>query len=212
MKMSNDMKEGHLIFGECVELPTKHGYFKLIPFKDRNQPYEHIILVKGEVSEKDSVLLRIHSACATGDLFGSMRCDCGDQLMRAMQLIEQEGRGVIIYLNQEGRGIGLMNKIKAYKLQEQGLDTVDANLQMGFAPDERDYALAVKALEYLKIFSVRLLTNNPEKISGLEKGGIAIHERIPLIIYPNEYNLRYLSTKEKRMGHWLKDISMLNYT
>lgn len=187
--------------GECVELPTKHGYFKLIPFLEKQTGFEHIALLKGELKKDDVILTRIHSACATGDLFGSLRCDCGEQLEKAMTLIEQNGQGLILYLQQEGRGIGLMNKIKAYKLQEQGMDTVQANIHLGFAPDERNYSIASDILHLLGIDKIRLFTNNPDKITGLELKNIQVVERIPLIIRANKYNEKYLETKQEKMNH-----------
>jgi len=187
--------------GECVELPTKYGHFKLVPFLDKQTGLEHIALLKGKFKKDDIVLTRIHSACATGDLFGSLRCDCGEQLEKAMTIIEQAGKGVILYLQQEGRGIGLMNKIKAYKLQEQGLDTVEANIHLGFAPDERNYNIASSMLQLLGIEKVNLLTNNPDKISGLELNNIHVIDRIPLLIRPNKFNEKYMNTKQERMNH-----------
>ncbi|KOH46852.1 GTP cyclohydrolase II [Sunxiuqinia dokdonensis] len=197
--------------GERVQLPTIYGSFELLPFMEIATGKEHIALTKGPVENKKSVLLRIHSACATGDLFGSMRCDCGEQLHRALQAIEQEGRGVLIYLQQEGRGIGLMQKMKAYKLQEQGVDTVDANLQLGHQADERDYRAAAEILRQLNISQVKLLTNNPNKKSGLEKYGINVACCIPLLTEPNPHNAFYLQTKEKRMGHLLGQLNFENH-
>ena len=190
-----------ITIGYCVELPTKYGHFKLIPFLENETGLEHIALLKGIFSKNDIVLTRIHSACATGDLFGSLRCDCGEQLEKAMTLIEQNGQGAILYLQQEGRGIGLMNKIKAYKLQEKGLDTVEANVELGFAPDERNYSIASEILQLLGISKVKLLTNNPHKVSGLELENIQVIERIPLIIQANKYNKKYLNTKQLKMNH-----------
>jgi 3,4-dihydroxy 2-butanone 4-phosphate synthase/GTP cyclohydrolase II len=196
-------KSEQLIQGEKVFLPTKIGKFKLIPFQEKESGLEHIVLIKGDPNANDVVLTRIHSACATGDLFGSLRCDCGDQLNKSMELIQNEGLGVIIYLQQEGRGIGLMNKIRAYKLQEAGMDTVDANLHLGFAPDERDYAIGAEILKALGIVKLRLLTNNPEKVEGLESNGIKVVKREPIIIEPNKYSEWYLKIKKTRMGHLL---------
>lgn len=187
--------------GECVELPTKFGHFKLIPFLEVGKSLEHIALIKGEFTTDDAVLTRVHSACATGDLFGSLRCDCGEQLEKAMTLIEANDQGVILYLQQEGRGIGLMNKIKAYKLQEQGMDTVEANVHLGFAPDERTYLVASAILHQLEIKKVRLLTNNPAKIVGLELEKIEVVERVPLLINANRYNVKYMDTKQHKMNH-----------
>jgi len=194
-----------ILKGERVKLPTKYGHFELIPFQEKSNGLEHIALIKGNFSFSDSVLTRIHSACATGDLFGSLKCDCGEQLIEAMKMIENHGSGIIVYLQQEGRGIGLMNKIKAYKLQEQGLDTVEANLQLGFTPDEREYEIGAKILKALSIHKVKLLTNNPEKIIGLEQNGIQVIQRIPLMIESNRFNTDYLDTKKHRMGHLLPD-------
>lgn len=193
----------HLIQGEKVFLPTKLGEFHLIPFQEGETGLEHIVLIKGNPKADDVVLTRMHSACATGDLFGSLRCDCGDQLNKSLEIIQNEGLGVIIYLQQEGRGIGLMNKIHAYKLQEEGMDTVDANLHLGFAPDERDYAIGAEILKALGILNVRLLTNNPEKVEGLERNGIKVIKRDPILIKSNKYSELYLQTKEARMGHLL---------
>nr|WP_319399559.1 GTP cyclohydrolase II [uncultured Carboxylicivirga sp.] len=194
--MNNNIEKG-----ECVELPSKYGHFRLIPFLEKQTGLEHVALLKGSFVENDIVLTRIHSACATGDLFGSLRCDCGEQLEKAMTIIEQNGQGLLLYLQQEGRGIGLMNKIMAYKLQEEGLDTVEANIQLGFAPDERNYHIASSILQLLEIKKVNLLTNNPEKISGLELNNIQVVERIPLVIKPNKYNKKYMNTKQERMNH-----------
>ena len=190
--------------GEEVDMPTKYGHFRLIPFRQKNNGLEHIAIIKGDVTTPEPVLLRVHSSCATGDIFGSMRCDCGDQLHRALETIEKEGRGAVIYLSQEGRGIGLMDKIKAYKLQEQGLDTVEANLHLGHAADERDYGVGAQILRLLGITKMRLLTNNPIKRVGLEGYGLEVVENVPLEIKPNEYNSFYLHTKKDRMGHTLK--------
>ncbi|MDB4335104.1 GTP cyclohydrolase II [bacterium] len=187
--------------GECVELPSKHGHFKLVAFLDTKTGLEHIALLKGVFKEDDIVLTRIHSACATGDLFGSLRCDCGQQLEKALALIEQKGQGLILYLQQEGRGIGLMNKIKAYKLQEQGMDTVEANVHLGFAPDERNYSVASEILRLLKVGKIRLLTNNPEKINGLKSNNIKVVERVPIVIPPNKHNEKYMGTKQEKMNH-----------
>ena len=187
--------------GERVKLPTKYGNFHLVPFQEVDSRIEHVALLKGNPKPTDVVLTRVHSSCATGDLFGSLRCDCGEQLHKAMELIEKKGLGVIIYLQQEGRGIGLMNKIKAYKLQEKGVDTVDANIHLGFAPDERNYQIGAKILKALNIHKIRLLTNNPAKISGLEEFGIQIIDRQELMLESNAYNEKYLKTKQARMGH-----------
>jgi len=189
--------------GEEVQLPTAHGNFRLIPFLQKSNGVEHIALIKGEWKPDETVLVRVHSSCATGDIFGSLRCECGDQLHKAMDLIEKEGKGVIVYIQQEGRGIGLMNKIKAYKLQEQGIDTVDANIHLGFDPDERDYGVGAQILCSLGIRKMRLLTNNPVKRVGLEGYGLKVVESIPIVIKPNPYNEVYMRTKRDRMGHSL---------
>ena len=187
--------------GETVDLPTEYGHFRLTPFRQKSNGLEHIVLAKGEWSEDEAVLVRVHSSCMTGDIFGSMRCDCGEQLHRAMQMIEKEGKGAILYLNQEGRGIGLMAKIAAYKLQEQGLDTVDANTHLGSHPDERDYGIGAQILREVGIRKMRLITNNPVKRAGLNGFGLEIVENVPIEIQPNRYNETYLRTKKERMGH-----------
>lgn len=187
--------------GETVDLPTEYGHFKLTPFRQKSNGYEHIALTKGKWTPDEAVLVRVHSSCMTGDIFGSLRCDCGEQLHRAMQMIEKEGRGVVLYLNQEGRGIGLMAKIAAYKLQEQGLDTVDANTHLGYDPDERDYGVGAQILREIGVGKMRLITNNPTKRAGLNGFGLEIVENVPIEITPNKYNEKYLHTKEKRMGH-----------
>ena len=187
--------------GVEVDMPTAYGHFRLIPFRQKSNGLEHIALIKGDVTSPEPVLVRVHSSCATGDIFGSMRCDCGEQLHRAMQMIEKEGRGVILYLNQEGRGIGLMEKIKAYKLQEEGLDTVDANLHLGHKADERDYGVGAQILSLLGVRQMRLLSNNPVKRRGLEGFGLEIVENVPIEVAPNRYNRRYMQTKHDRMGH-----------
>lgn len=187
--------------GETVFLPTEYGEFRLTPFRDLSNGLEHVALVKGEWQENEPVLCRVHSSCLTGDVFGSFRCECGEQLHRAMQMIEQEGRGIIVYMNQEGRGIGLMNKIRAYKLQEQGDDTVEANVHLGFRPDERDYGVGAQILREMGAKHLRLLTNNPVKRVGLESYGIEIVENIPIEIAPNKYNERYMRTKKEKMHH-----------
>ena len=189
-----------------VMMPTQWGQFRLIPFKQKSNGLEHIVLFKGDISDGEPVLVRVHSSCATGDIFGSMRCECGEQLHRAMELIEQEGRGVIVYLNQEGRGIGLMEKIKAYKLQEEGLDTVEANLHLGHRADERDYGVGAQILQQLGVQQMRLMSNNPIKRVGLEGYGLEVVETIPLEIQPNEYNAFYMQTKKERMGHILHNV------
>lgn len=190
--------------GETVFLPTEYGEFMLTPFRDLATGLEHIALVKGEWQPDEPVLCRVHSSCMTGDIFGSRRCECGEQLHRAMQLIEKEGKGIIVYMNQEGRGIGLMNKIHAYKLQEQGDDTVEANVHLGFRPDERDYGVGAQILREMNARKLRLMTNNPVKRVGLESYGIEIVENIPIEIAPNPYNLRYMQTKKEKMHHDLR--------
>ncbi len=189
--------------GEEVNLPTEWGTFRMIPFRQKSNGLEHFALIKGEWQEDEPILVRVHSSCATGDILGSKRCDCGEQLHRAMMAIEKEGKGAIVYMQQEGRGIGLMNKIRAYKLQEQGDDTVDANVHLGFKPDERDYGCGAQILRELGIHKMRLLTNNPVKRIGLEAYGLEITENISIEVTPNEYNRRYLETKKVRMGHTL---------
>ena len=192
--------------GEEVDLPTAYGHFRLIPFRQKSNGLEHVALIKGDISTPEPVLVRVHSSCATGDIFASQRCECGDQLHRAMKLIEEEGRGAVIYLNQEGRGIGLMDKIKAYKLQEEGMDTVDANLHLGHKADERDYGVGANILRSLGIRDMRLMSNNPMKRIGLEGYGLRIVERVPIEIEPNEYNRFYMHTKKARMGHVLDNV------
>ena len=189
--------------GEEVDMPTAYGHFRLIPFRQKAGGKVHVALIKGTWEPDESVLVRVHSSCVTGDIFGSQRCDCGEQLHKAMQMVEQEGRGVILYLNQEGRGIGLMAKIAAYKLQEEGYDTVDANVHLGYNPDERDYGVGAQILGQLGVRKMRLMTNNPIKRVGLEAYGLEITENVPIEVEPNAYNERYLETKRIRMGHTL---------
>ena len=196
-------KESIIIRGVTVQLPTKHGSFKLIPFKQKSNGLEHVAIVKGKWIKDEPLLVRVHSSCITGDIFGSMRCDCGQQLQQAMRLIDKEGKGVILYMNQEGRGIGLFNKIKAYKLQEEGLDTVQANVNLGFKPDERDYGVGANILRELGIGKIRLISNNPVKRAGLEGYGLEIVENLQIKIEPNKYNQHYLETKRDKMGHYL---------
>lgn len=192
--------------GDEVDMPTEHGHFRLIPFRQKSNGLEHVALVKGTWREDEPILVRVHSSCATGDIFGSYRCDCGPQLHKAMELIEQEGKGVIVYLNQEGRGIGLMNKMRAYKLQESGMDTVEANLCLGFKADERDYGVGANILHDLGVTKMRLMTNNPLKRVGLTGYGLTVVENVPIEIEPNDYNRFYLHTKKDRMGHDLHKV------
>lgn len=196
-------KESLIEVGVNVDMPTEYGHFHLIPFRQTSNGMEHFALVKGKWEEDEPVLVRVHSSCATGDILGSKRCDCGEQLHKAMQMIEKEGKGVVVYMQQEGRGIGLMNKMAAYKLQEEGYDTVDANIHLGFKPDERDYGCGAQMLRHLGIHKMRLITNNPVKRVGLEAYGLEIVENVPIEITPNPYNKRYLATKRERMGHIL---------
>ena len=193
-------KESSIEVGDEVELPTQYGSFRLIPFRQANG-LEHMALIKGSWKEDEPILVRVHSSCATGDILGSKRCDCGEQLHKAMEMIEKEGKGVIIYMQQEGRGIGLMNKIAAYKLQDEGLDTVEANIHLGFRPDERDYGCGAQMLRHLGVHKMRLITNNPTKRVGLEAYGLEIEENVPIEIAPNKFDYRYLKTKRDRMGH-----------
>lgn len=187
-----------------AKLPTPYGNFKVIAYKSQTDPDEHLALVMGDVATDDPVLVRVHSQCLTGDVFQSMRCDCGEQIQMAMQRISQEGRGVVLYMRQEGRGIGIHNKIKAYALQDAGLDTVEANLSLGFKADPRDYGIGAQILADLGVRNMRLMTNNPKKMSGLESYGLKITEQLPLTTQPNPHNRRYLQTKQKKMGHLLK--------
>ena len=192
--------------GEEVDMPTQYGHFKLIPFRQINTDVEHIALIKGTWEPDEPVLVRVHSSCMTGDIFGSMVCDCGEQLHLAMQMIDKEGKGVVLYMSQEGRGIGLMNKIKAYKLQENGLDTVEANLHLGFKADERDYGVGANILHELGVRNMRLITNNPMKRIGLEGYDLKIVENVPVEVAPNQYNRFYMHTKKARMGHVLNKV------
>ena len=189
--------------GVEVDMPTEHGHFRLIPFRQKSNGLEHVALIKGNFAPDEPVLVRVHSSCATGDIFGSMRCDCGEQLHKAMELIDKEGKGAVIYLNQEGRGIGLMEKMKAYKLQEEGMDTVDANICLGHQADERDYGVGAQILREIGITKMRLLTNNPVKRVGLEAYGLEIVENVSIEVTPNKFNEKYLHTKKERMGHTL---------
>lgn len=192
--------------GVEVDMPTEYGHFHLIPFREIANGLEHIAIIKGEVADGSPVLVRVHSSCATGDIFGSKRCDCGEQLHKALHMIEQEGRGVVLYLNQEGRGIGLMDKIKAYKLQEEGLDTVEANIHLGHRADERDYGVGAQILNMLGVRDMRLMTNNPVKRIGLEGYGLRVVENVPIEVTPNRYNQFYMHTKKERMGHTLDKV------
>ena len=184
-----------------VDMPTKYGHFKLVAFREKNSTNEHLALLKGEWQKDEPVLVRVHSSCFTGDILGSLRCDCGEQLQKAMQQVEKEGKGAILYMNQEGRGIGLLNKLKAYQLQEQGMDTVEANLHLGFQMDQRDYGIGAQMLRYLGITKLRLMSNNPKKRVGLIGYGLEIVENIPIEACPNPYNEKYLETKKNKMGH-----------
>ena len=192
--------------GVEVDMPTADGHFHLIPFRQKSNGLEHIAIIKGDITTDEPVLVRVHSSCATGDIFASKRCDCGEQLHKAMEMIEAEGRGAVVYLNQEGRGIGLMDKIKAYKLQEEGLDTVEANIHLGHDADERDYGVGAQILNLLGIRKMRLMTNNPVKRIGLEGYGLEVVENVPIEVAPNPYNLRYMHTKKERMGHDLHQV------
>ena len=189
--------------GVEADMPTADGHFRIIPFRQKSNGLEHVVLYKGEWREDEPVLVRMHSSCMTGDIFGSQRCDCGEQLHKAMRMIEKEGKGLVVYLSQEGRGIGLMNKIAAYKLQEEGDDTVDANIHLGFQPDEREYGVGAQILREMGVGKLRLITNNPVKRVGLESYGLEIVENVPIVVEPNQYNRRYLETKRTRMGHKL---------
>jgi 3,4-dihydroxy 2-butanone 4-phosphate synthase/GTP cyclohydrolase II len=184
-----------------VDMPTKYGHFKLVVFKEKTTGGEHLALIKGFWKKDEPVLTRVHSSCFTGDILGSFRCDCGEQLHKAMQMVEKEGKGLIIYMNQEGRGIGLVNKLKAYKLQEEGLDTVEANLHLGFGMDERDYGVGAQILRYLGVTKLRLMSNNPKKRAGLKGYGLEIVDIVPIEIKPNPHNERYLKTKRDKLGH-----------
>jgi len=187
-----------------AKMPTPYGNFKVIAYRSQTDPDEHLALVMGDVATDEPVLVRVHSQCLTGDVFHSLRCDCGEQIQIAMQKISQEGRGVVLYMRQEGRGIGIHNKIKAYALQDEGMDTVEANISLGFEPDLRDYGIGAQILADLGVRNMRLMTNNPKKISGLESYGLKISEQLPITTEPNPHNRRYLQTKQKKMGHLLK--------
>lgn len=205
--ISYRLKQESLVeMGPKVNMPTKYGMFHLIPFKQLSNGLEHVALVKGSWEADESILVRVHSSCLTGDILGSMRCECGEQLHKAMQAIEKEGKGVLVYMNQEGRGIGLMAKIMAYKLQEEGMDTVDANIHLGFNADEREYGVGAQILRQVGVSKMRLMTNNPVKRIGLEAYGLTITENVPIEVIPNKYNEFYMLTKKERMGHTLKNI------
>jgi 3,4-dihydroxy 2-butanone 4-phosphate synthase/GTP cyclohydrolase II len=182
-------------------MPTQFGHFKLVAFKEKGTSNEHLALIKGEWTKDEAVLARVHSSCFTGDILGSFRCDCGEQLHKAMQMVEAEGKGIILYMNQEGRGIGLVNKLRAYKLQEEGMDTVEANLHLGFAMDQRDYGVGAQILRYLGANRLKLMSNNPRKRAGLKGYGIEIVDVVPIEISPNEHNEKYLQTKRDKLGH-----------
>lgn len=184
-----------------VQMPTAYGGFQLVAFKEKETQQEHMALIKGEWQPDEPVLVRVHSSCFTGDILGSLRCDCGDQLHSAMQMVETEGKGVVLYMNQEGRGIGLFNKLKAYKLQEQGMDTVEANVHLGLPMDARDYGVGAQILRYLGVSKLKLMSNNPKKRAGLLGYGLEITETVPIRIQPNQHNLKYLETKRDKMGH-----------
>jgi 3,4-dihydroxy 2-butanone 4-phosphate synthase/GTP cyclohydrolase II len=199
-------KEATVEMGVEVDMPTAYGHFRLIPFRQKSNGLEHIAIIKGDVSTDEPVLVRVHSSCATGDIFASKRCDCGEQLHKAMQMIEAEGRGAVVYLNQEGRGIGLMDKIRAYKLQEEGMDTVEANIHLGHKADERDYGVGAQILNLLGIKKMRLMTNNPIKRIGLEGYGLEVVENVHIEMEPNDYNIFYMRTKKHSMGHDLSKV------
>ena len=202
------LHEKHVVKEACAKMPTKYGDFQIYGYVNDITGEHHVALVKGDLTDGEDVLCRVHSECMTGDTFGSLRCDCGLQLQSAMKQIEEEGRGVVLYMRQEGRGIGLINKLKAYELQEQGMDTVDANIALGFAPDLREYWVGAQILSDLGIKSLRLLTNNPDKVYGLEGFGLEIKERVPIEIEPQKYDIRYIRTKKERMGHIFKEIQL----
>jgi 3,4-dihydroxy 2-butanone 4-phosphate synthase / GTP cyclohydrolase II len=188
-----------------VDMPTKYGTFKLVAFKEKNSTNEHLALLKGEWQKDEPVMVRVHSSCFTGDILGSLRCDCGEQLHKAMQMVEEEGKGAILYMNQEGRGIGLLNKLKAYRLQEEGMDTVEANLHLGFQMDQRDYGIGAQMLRYLGITKLRLMSNNPRKRVGLIGYGLEVVENIPIIVKSNPHNKKYLQTKRDKLGHDMEE-------
>ncbi|MDR2791273.1 MAG: bifunctional 3,4-dihydroxy-2-butanone-4-phosphate synthase/GTP cyclohydrolase II [Tannerellaceae bacterium] len=192
--------------GAEVNMPTQYGHFRLVPYRQKTTGLEHVALIKGDIRGGAPVLVRLHSSCATGDIFGSMRCECGEQLHKAMRMVDAEGCGVIIYLNQEGRGIGLMEKIQAYKLQEEGMDTVEANIHLGHKADERDYGIGAQILLDLGVSKIRLVTNNPEKKTGLESNGVTVVETVPIEVNLNPYNAFYMKTKKEKMGHILHNV------
>lgn len=192
--------------GVKVQMPTEYGDFQLIPFIQKSNGKEHVALIKGTWEKDEPILVRVHSSCATGDIFGSKRCECGEQLHKAMEMVDKAGKGVVVYLNQEGRGIGLMAKMEAYKLQEEGYDTVDANLHLGYRADERDYGVGAAILRELGVSKMRLMSNNPVKRTGLESFGLTVIENVPIEIEPNKYNAFYMKTKKERMGHDLHNV------